>query len=126
LLQSLPKILLVDSNSDFSYTVSLTLDAAGYHLLTANDGQEALDILQTETVHLILSEVTLPDMNGYQLHQQIRSNANWANIPFILLTANSDIKHPTHVVDTYLNKPFRVADLIAAVRQYMTPVISLT
>ncbi len=125
-MQALPKILLVDGNPDFSYTVNLTLDAAGYHLLTAKDGQEALNILLIQPVHLVLSEATLPDMTGYQLHRRLRSNPEWAGIPFVVLTANGDHHPTTPIPDAHLSKPLRPVALIAAVRRHISPLMSLT
>jgi len=113
-------ILIADDQPDFLENVSLTLEAAGYRVLTADDGVKALTLLQSESVNLILADIAMPRMNGYQLHKRVRENPEWLTIPFILLTArslNSDIRYGKELgVDDYLTKPIQPEDLLAAVR----------
>jgi DNA-binding response OmpR family regulator len=113
-------ILVVDDEPDLLDNIVLALETENYGLLTANDGREALEILQSQPVDLILADVAMPDMNGYQLYGRVRKNPAWAIIPFIFLTArtmDSDIRYGKELgVDDYLTKPIRSADLLAAVR----------
>ncbi len=120
-MKTVPNILLVDSNSDFVYNVSLTLDAAGYRILTASDGLQALAMLESEAVDLILSDIEMPYLDGYQLYQRVRESPKWTAIPFIFLTAQSLSNNPDcqdcQGIDGYLTKPIRASELIAAVRR---------
>ena len=76
-------ILLVDDEQDFLDNLSLTLEAAGYHTILATDGVEAIRALEEHPVDLILSDIGMPRMGGYQLYQQTRKNTGWAEIPFL-------------------------------------------
>ena len=116
-------ILVVDDELDLRDNISLALEAAGYQVLTARDGIEALDVLETAAVDLILADIAMPKMNGYQLYERVRSNPLWMTIPFIFLTArkmDSDIRYGKELgVDDYLLKPIHSADLLAVVRGKM-------
>ena len=113
-------ILAVDDEPDLLDNIGLALEAKGYRVLTANDGIEALAVLQTEPVDLILADIAMPNMNGYQLYERVREKPKWGAIPFIFLTArrlDSDIRYGKELgVEDYLTKPIRVADLLAVVR----------
>lgn len=113
-------ILVVDDEADLVDNIRLALEAEGYQVLTAGDGVEALAVLQSRPVDLILADIAMPDMNGYQLYGRVRECPQWVTIPFIFLTARklgSDIRYGKELgVDDYLTKPFRVADLLAVVR----------
>jgi DNA-binding response OmpR family regulator len=113
-------ILVVDDEPDLLENIVLALEAENYHVLTAHDGVEALTVLQSQPVNLILADIAMPDMNGYQLYERVRESPNWVIIPFIFLTArtmDSDVRYGKELgVDDYLTKPIRIADLLAAVR----------
>jgi DNA-binding response OmpR family regulator len=112
-------ILIVDDEPDLLDNVSLALESEGYQVLTARDGAEALARLQTNPIDLILADIAMPDMNGYQLYERVRQNLEWLTIPFIFLTArtlDSDIRFGKELgVDDYLTKPIRTGDLLAVV-----------
>jgi DNA-binding response OmpR family regulator len=113
-------ILVVDDESDLLNNISMALQAVGYRVNTASDGVEALEMLNIEPADLILADIAMPNMNGYQLYEQVRENPLWVAIPFIFLTArkmDSDIRYGKELgVDDYLTKPIRSADLLAVVR----------
>ena len=112
-------ILVVDDQPDLLDNLSLTLEAAGYQVLTAGDGIEALALLQSQPVHLILADIAMPRLNGYQLYERVRQNPDWVAIPFLFLTArtlDSDIRYGKELgVDDYLPKPIQPEDLLAVV-----------
>jgi DNA-binding response OmpR family regulator len=119
-MDSTVSILVVDDEPDLLDNISLALEAEDYQVLTANNGSEALEILAAQPINLILADIAMPDMNGYQLYQQVRQNPAWVLIPFIFLTArtmDSDIRYGKELgVDDYLTKPIRTRDLLAAIR----------
>ncbi len=119
-MQTVAYILLVDDEVDWLDTISLILETTGYRVLTAANGVEALAILQTQAVDLILSDVSMPQMNGYQLYKYVRQHSQWALIPFIFLTGqrtlNSDIRYGKKLrVDDYLTKPIHFENLLSTV-----------
>jgi DNA-binding response OmpR family regulator len=97
-----------------------TLEAAGYEVLTARDGVEAMSILESRSVDLILADIAMPRMNGYQLFQHVIGNPEWMAIPFVFVTGramDSDVRYGKAMgVDDYLTKPVDPRDLLAAVR----------
>lgn len=112
-------ILVVDDQADHLHAVELILDGMGYRVRTCTSGQEALHLLAREPVDLILADIAMPQMNGYQLFEAVRSHTDWTLIPFIFLTAramDSDIRYGKAMgVDDYLTKPIQPEDLLAAI-----------
>jgi len=115
-----PVILVVDDEPDLLNNITLALNTAGFRTLTATNGLEALTVLRANPVDLILADIAMPDMNGYQFYEQVRRTSAWNTIPFIFLTArtlDSDIRFGKEMgVDDYLLKPIRAMDLLAVVR----------
>jgi two-component system response regulator MtrA len=113
-------ILIVDDEALLAQQLGTILEFEGFTVLTATDGREALTLLETTPVNLILSDVSMPGMNGYQLLTTVHQNPEWVRIPFIFLTArgmDSDIRFGKELgVDDYLIKPIEADDLLAAVR----------
>ncbi len=107
-------ILIVDDNSDLRQFVRDSLGDI-YNIITAADGIEALDILQRETVHLIVTDVMMPRMNGLELCNRIKSTMEWSHIPVLMLTAKtaeqSEIEGLKQGADDYLTKPFSIDKL---------------
>jgi two-component system response regulator VanR len=116
---SVATILVVDDQSALRDNVKQTLEEAGYQVLTAADGVEALNILQAQPMDLVLADIAMPRMNGYELYERVRRNPQWIKVPFIFLTArtlDSDIRYGKQLgVDDYLVKPFQLEDLLATV-----------
>ena len=112
-------ILVVDDQPVLLENIKLALEAEGYQVWTAEDGVDALDVLREEHVDLIMADIAMPCMNGYQLYNQVRSDPRWVMIPFVFLTAralDSDIRYGKEMgVDDYLTKPIQPEDLLAAV-----------
>lgn len=113
-------ILVVDDQLDLLDSIELTLESAGYQVLTASNGQEALSMLQSHTVDLILSDIAMSGFNGYQLYSRVRENPDWITIPFLFLTArglDSDIRYGKELgVDDYLVKPIQPEDLLSSIQ----------
>ena len=119
-MEKLPAILVVDDHLDLLENIAMALESEGYQVQRAQDGMAALEVLDTQPVDLILADIAMPRMNGYQLYDRVRENDAWVNIPFLLLTAralDSDIRYGKEMgVDDYLTKPIQREDLLAVVR----------
>jgi DNA-binding response OmpR family regulator len=113
-------ILIAEDQPSIRACTEQILRMAGYQVLTASDGIEALDLLRSHSVDLLLADIMMPNMDGYQLYERIMENNEWARIPFIFLTARvleSDIRYGKELgVDDYLVKPVEAKDLLAVVR----------
>lgn len=114
-----PKILVVDDDPSFRHYIREVLEAAEYEVLEANDGIEALDTVNNTPIGMILADVAMPRMNGYQLFEQLCQHPEWSRIPFIFLSAramDSDVRFAKEMgVDDYLVKDFLVEDLLSTV-----------
>lgn len=119
-METVASILIVDDEPDLLENVGLALEAEGYRVLTADDGDEAIAVLQSQVVDLILADIAMPRLNGYQLYERVCENPQWVAIPFLFLSArtlDSDVRYGKELgVDDYLSKPIRAEDLLAAVR----------
>lgn len=118
---SLPHLLLVEDNLDLRTFISQMLETQ-YQVTTAENGVEALKHLKDEKQPmpaLILSDIMMPIMDGYQLLEKIKSEKDWQHIPVIMLTAraamNDKLKALRIGVDDYLNKPFVEEELLARI-----------
>ncbi len=110
-------ILICDDEADIVSALKIYLEREGYHTFCSNSGTEALKILETEEVHLILLDVMMPHLDGLQTMALVRENSN---IPIILLTAKSEEKDKVEGLnmgaDDYVTKPFSPTELLARVR----------
>jgi DNA-binding response OmpR family regulator len=113
-------ILVVDDYPDIRSGIKRILETAGYWALSACDGYEALDALRSHHIDLVLADIRMPKMNGYQLYLKVIEVPEWASIPFVFLTAlglDSDIRYGKELgVDDYLVKPVTPEELLSAVR----------
>ncbi len=109
------KILTVEDDKPISDLIKLNLTAAGYECTCALDGMEAADILEEKSFDLILLDIMLPKVNGYELLEFIKP----LKIPVIFLTAKSDlndrVKGLTLGAEDYIVKPFEIVELLARI-----------
>jgi DNA-binding NarL/FixJ family response regulator len=113
------RILVVDDEAKLLRAVAVTLREEDYEVMTARSGAEALVRINESVPDLIVSDIRMPRMDGYQLARALRSNARTGFIPIIFLTAKDErrdrIAGLKIGVDAYLTKPFDPEELIAVV-----------
>ncbi len=113
-------VLVVDDDPSLLQGMADLLSAHHYRVLTAEGGLAALTIMQQEAPDLVISDIMMPGMDGYQFYEAVRSNPAWAALPFVFLTACSqphDISLGQRLgADAYLTKPFEPQDVLAAVQ----------
>lgn len=104
-----PRIMLVDDSEDILSFLSLDLSNT-YEIETAQNGEAALMILSEKSVSLVVSDIMMPVMDGFELCQRIKSNLNYSHIPVILLTAKNNLQSKIEGLelgaDAYIEKPF--------------------
>ncbi len=114
----LPIILLVDDNEDILEFLERMLRLK-YTIFKAKDGREALSVLNKESVQLVISDVMMPVMDGFELCKIIKSNFEYSHIPVILLTARNGIQSKVEGLelgaDAYIEKPFSKEHLQAQI-----------
>jgi len=113
-----PLILIVDDEELMLSVLETTLSGQ-YRLLAAHDGNEALSVLDKETVHLVISDVMMAGVNGLELCRRIKSRLEYAQIPVVLLTANPSVDAKIQGLelgaDAYVEKPFDEKTLLAQI-----------
>lgn len=117
------KILLVDDSSTVLLLHRMMLDHCGYELLTARDGQEALDKATMEKPDLIFLDVLMPRMDGFQTCRALRSRAETRHVPIILVTTRGEPHYVRQGFESgctdYITKPFDGEELLAKVRGHL-------
>ncbi len=113
-------ILVVDDDKDIVNTLRIQLEKEGYKVIPAYDGQEALDVLVRETVHLILMDVMMPRLDGFSAIMRIREKKN---IPILVMSAKSEdsdkILGLSIGADDYITKPFNYKEVLARVKSQL-------
>lgn len=114
----LPVILLVDDEEDMLEFLERILSSR-YSILKTESGHDALKLLDNETVQLIISDVMMPEMDGFELCRHIKSNVDHSHIPIVLLTARNTIQSKIEGLelgaDAYIEKPFSKEHLLAQI-----------
>ncbi len=116
-------ILAVDDSASMRQMVSFTLKGAGYTVIEASDGQEALDKAKQTTVDLVLSDVNMPVMDGIELVQNLRSLPEYKFTPILMLTTESatdkKMAGKSAGATGWLVKPFNPDQLLATIKKVM-------
>lgn len=117
------KILVVDDEPDVLKIVTFRLKKEGYEVITARDGQEALDLVNRERPDLVLLDLRLPVVDGYEVCKRLKTDEDLRQIPVILLTASSATKIAEKTKDfqaeDYLIKPFEPEELLDKVKKFI-------
>ena len=113
-------VLVVDDDREIVESIAIFLQADGYLVRKAYNGLEALDIVMTENVHLIILDIMMPELDGIKTLLMVRESKN---LPIILLSAKSEdadkILGLTAGADDYITKPFNPSELVARVKSQL-------
>src|SRR5438105_14621593 len=116
---SRPTILVVENEASNRILIERVLSTRGYRCLSASNGQEALEILDRERVDLILTDLSMPVLDGYRTTQLIRSRPALVNVPIVAVTAyalNDENEAALQIgCNEYLTKPFKPRQLLEVV-----------
>jgi len=120
--EQLPLVLVVDDSITVRRVTQRLLKREGYRVALANDGLHALEKLQEEVPSVVLSDIEMPRMDGFDLARNIRGDARLKDLPIIMITSRIAEKHREHArelgVDHYLGKPYSEDELLGLVRSY--------
>ena len=118
-----PRILAVDDNKQNLSLLERALSAAGYEALTAEDGPTALALIRSSAPDLVLLDVMMPGMSGYEVCQQIRANEATCLLPVVMLTALTDVADRIRGIesgaDDFLSKPVNREELLTRVKSLL-------
>ncbi|MBU0671725.1 MAG: response regulator [Candidatus Margulisbacteria bacterium] len=114
------KILVVDDEPDVASMLTLLLTSQGYAVISAGDGQEALEKARTGRPDLILLDIMLPKMDGYKVARMLKFDEKFRHIPIIMLTAKIQDKDRAMGLemgaDAYVSKPFNTPELLTLIK----------
>lgn len=104
------KILIVDDDPDIRLLIDFHLSSEGFEIIEASDGLEALDALKENHVDIIITDLTMPNMDGYELIKVLRESSDKSSIPILMLTGKEEERVSrdglTYQPDDFLPKPF--------------------
>jgi DNA-binding response OmpR family regulator len=116
-------VLIADDEPNIVISLEFLLEQAGYRIRVAHDGQEALEAIQRQPPDLVLLDVMMPHLSGYDLCQKIRENPAWQHMRIVMLTAKGRevevSKGLALGADAYITKPFSTQELLAQVRDLL-------
>ena len=117
------RILVVEDTDDNRRIIRDLLTASGYDLIEATDGAEGVALAQKERPDLVLMDIQLPEIDGYEATRQIRAIPELAKVPILAVTSyalsGDDAKARAAGCDDYVAKPFSPRQLLAKIRQYL-------
>lgn len=116
-------ILIIEDVEDHLEIVKLILEQHGYNILVATTGLEGLNCARSNSPDLVILDVVLPEMNGYEVCKEIKNGADTRSIPVIMLSVRSnpeDIETAYKAgANKYITKPFNLEDLIKEVKKHL-------
>ncbi|MDD4879971.1 MAG: Hpt domain-containing protein [Gallionellaceae bacterium] len=119
----LPLVLVVDDSLTVRKITGRLLHREGYRVTTAKDGVEALEVLQDEVPAVMLLDIEMPRMDGFEVARHVRADPRTHDLPIIMITSRTADKHRDHAtelgVDLYMGKPYQEEELVAAIAGFM-------
>ena len=117
------RILAIEDHAENRRILRLLLASAGYELIEAATGEEGIAMAEKERPDLILMDIQLPGLDGYEATRRLKANPDLRHIPIIVVTSyalsGDDVKAFVAGCDAYVTKPFVPRDLLAKVREYV-------
>lgn len=120
------KVLLVEDEAALRETLEEILELNNFEVKVAGSGEEALEIIYTWIPDLIVSDIMMPGITGFDLIRKVHSQSELAEIPFIFLSALASREDQNNGIDAgakgYITKPFKSAELIALIKQLISSI----
>ncbi len=108
-------ILVVDDSATVRKFVATALSLKGFRVMTASDGLEALEKMPQETVDLVITDLNMPDMDGFEFIKSLRETSQYQELPIVILSSMTDDRHKNHGLSlgahSFLEKPFSVEEV---------------
>ena len=120
---SLKRMMIVEDDADISNMLRIYFQSQGYEVAVAQRGEDALDMCRQQLPHIIVLDIMLPDMDGYDVCRELRSNLRTSHIPIVFLTQKDERSDKIHGLelgaDDYITKPFDLEELKLRVKNAM-------
>ncbi|MFM7186400.1 MAG: response regulator transcription factor [Armatimonadota bacterium] len=119
----MPRILVTDDEPNIVRLIQVNLERQGFQVETANNGAQALEKIRANRPDLLVSDVMMPEMDGFELLSNIRRDPVLENLPVIMLTAKAQdrdvLEGYTRGADMYLTKPFNPIELVTFAKRLL-------
>ena len=119
------KVLIVDDEEDVVAALQFRLATAGYEVLAASNGAEALEVLEREKVDLVLADFMMPEINGLELTRLVKANPNWSDTQIVLFSCNSEPEFRKRALELgavdYLPKTDGANSIVTRVYEILSP-----
>lgn len=116
-------VLIIEDNLEIRENLEELLELNGYSILTAKNGKEGIDIINLQFPHMIICDIMMPEVNGYEVIHTLKSNIKTKDIPFVFLTASIERKEIEQAASfgasAYILKPFEPEELLKIVNQWI-------
>ena len=117
------KILLIEDEAELSRAIKIRLEAAGFDTISAGDGEKGLEMAHKERPDLIVLDLILPNMSGFDVCRKLKIDKEYKDIPIIVLTAKfqpNDIRFGLAMgADAYITKPYESQELLTKIREFL-------
>ena len=114
------RVLLVEDSNSSRQMLEHILRSGGFDVISAENGVEALEVLQQRRPDAIVSDIMMPEMDGYEFYEKVRTQGRYALVPFLFLTAREDLQDQVYGLslgaDDYITKPIEAEELLARIR----------
>jgi len=114
-------ILVVDDDAEIRDLAELVLRGGGYRVLKASSGWEALDAVRRARPDLVLLDVNMPEMDGWELLRLFKTDEVWADLPVVMFTVKMEFRDKVHALQDgafdYITKPFSPEDLLGRIER---------
>jgi CheY-like chemotaxis protein len=116
------RVLLVEDDRALRRYLEVLLERSGYEVVSAADGLEAMKLLLNETVHVVITDAVMPNLNGYELSRFVRKSQQLAHLPIVLLSGSDQKDSPaaSGQVNAFLSKPVSTEELLECLERLST------
>ena len=118
------KIVYIDDDIEMIYLIKMILERKGYEIISINDGLESFEIIKNEQPDLVMLDLMMPNIDGWDIYHQLKSNEITSDIPVIIISAKAQpidkvLGLQVAKVNNYISKPFRPQELIDSIEKIL-------
>ncbi|PKO11122.1 MAG: two-component system response regulator [Chloroflexi bacterium HGW-Chloroflexi-2] len=118
------KIVYIEDDLEMTYLIKMILERKGYEIISTNDGMEGFEIIEREKPDLVLLDLMMPNIDGWDIYHQLKSNENTNQIPVIVISAKAQpidkvLGIQIAKVNNYISKPFKPQELLESIESIL-------
>ncbi len=118
------KIVYIEDDLEMTYLIKMILERKGYEIISTNDGMEGFEVIEREKPDLVLLDLMMPNIDGWDIYHQLKSNENTNQIPVIVISAKAQpidkvLGMQIAKVNNYISKPFKPQELLESIESIL-------